>query len=107
MSNKFNIIEIVEASAISTNPIYPKDTLITFYNDTSKIKIADGKTEFNSLGSIGGAVSGISPETQAALNTKLTATKGAAVVNAVDTTDIVAKFNALLTSLRAANIINP
>lgn len=70
MSKKFKIIEVVESEAVSKNEIFSKDTLITFYNDTSKIKIADGKTAFNSLSYIGGASSGITPETQTALNLK-------------------------------------
>jgi len=70
MAKKYNVIEVVEASAVSGNTIFPKDTVITFYNDTSKIKIADGKTPFNSLPAIGGGSGGITPEIQAALDLK-------------------------------------
>lgn len=70
MGKKYNIIEVVEASAITSNEVFNKDTLITFYNDTSKFKIADGKTRFNDLSEIGGGGSGIPPEVQAALDAK-------------------------------------
>lgn len=43
---------------------------------------------------------------QTELNNKLTASQGAAVADAVDETDVVAQFNSLLASLRAAGIIS-
>lgn len=69
MAKKYNIIEVVEASAVAGNTIFPKDTVITFYNDPSKIKLGDGKTPFNSLPAIGGGA--ISPDVQAALDAKV------------------------------------
>lgn len=53
-----NIIQIVEADAILSNEIFGKNTTITFYNDSSKIKIADGITKFNDLPYVGAASSG-------------------------------------------------
>lgn len=43
---------------------------------------------------------------QGELDSKLTATEGAAVPDATDETDVVAQFNALLSSLRTAGVIS-
>jgi len=105
MAKQLNIIEVVEADAVSRNTIFPKNTIITFFNDTSKIKISDGRTAFNSLISIGGDL--IPASVQTALNAKLTATKAATQANstAVDVAGIVTDFNALLAKLKTAGIM--
>lgn len=120
---KLNIIEVVEADAIARNEVFSKDILITFYNDTSKIKLADGKTAFNSLSYIKGNAKGdvglgnvdntsdvnkpVSTAQTTALNTKLTASKAATQADSVAVTlpAMVTDFNALLAKLKAAGIM--
>ena len=105
MDNKFKIIEVVEANAISNNTIFPNNTIITLFNNVSKIKLGDGKTPYNSLPSIGGDF--IPASVQTALNAKLTANKAATQANSVaaDTATLVTDFNALLNKLKAAGIM--
>lgn len=116
MNNKFKVIEVVEADAISRNTIFPKNTIISLFNDNSKIKIGDGKTPYNSLPSIGGDFIPASVQTAldakltastASFNAKLTANKAATQANSVaaDVATLVTDFNALLAKLKTAGIM--
>lgn len=116
MNNKFKIIEVVEANAISNNTIFPNNTIITLFNNSSKIKLGDGKTPYNSLPSIGGDFIPASVQTAldtkltastASFNAKLTANKAATQADSVaaDTATLVTDFNALLAKLKAAGIM--
>jgi hypothetical protein len=68
MAKQLYAIEVVESSAIAGNDVFPKNVIITFYNDNSKIKMGDGKTPFNSLPDVGN--SQLSTAIQAALALK-------------------------------------
>lgn len=103
--SKYKIIQVVESEAILNNTVFDPYTIITFYNDSNKFKIGDGKTAFNSLSEFGGE--GITSDTQTALDTKLTASKVASQATSTATTlaDLVTDFNDLIAAMKTAGVM--